>query len=497
MTAPAASQQGSAAASGLAVAGAITTMVANFGIAWLVSTGGAGLTGVFFVTTAIIAIASNGSCLGTMTGMVYFLPRTLADPQPNPRGLLVTALRPVILVSSAITLLLLVAAPFIADVVAADSAAAASTMLRIMAFAVVPWAVTVTLLGATRGLGSMTPTAGIGQVLRPGLQIVLLAVVFALDRTPPAATVAVAWLIPVMIGLVVAVWSVRRLGGFRTSDTSPVEPREFWSYTRPRAASTALQIALERLDVVIVGALIGTGPAGVYGALTRYVTAGNFLIFSIGQAVSGHLRRAVVAQNWDRAGMLLKQATGWLVLLAWPYFLLVGAQPKPLARLLSADYVGEAHILTILVFGMLFSAAAGPIDLTLLMLGRSAASLAAVAAAIVTDLLLLAVLAKPFGLTGAAIAWAVSVVVQNSIASVLVYRDTGLRAWSSRSTTAALVAVVATVPALFIGGTAFAGLVAAAALAGLIMLAAVALLHRQLGLDELLPQRLLSRLPGF
>ena len=146
---------------------------------------------------------------------------------------------------------------------------------------------------------------------------------------------------------------------------------------------------------------------------------------------------------------------------------------------------------------MLFSAAAGPIDLTLLMLGRSAASLAAVAAAIVTDLLLLAVLAKPFGLTGAAITWAVSVVVQNSIASVLVYRDTGLRAWSSRSTTAALVAVVATVPALFIGGTAFAGLVAAAALAGLIMLAAVALLHWQLGLDELLPQRLLSRLPGF
>ena len=114
------------------------------------------------------------------------------------------------------------------------------------------------------------------------------------------------------------------------------------------------------------------------------------------------------------------------MLVAWPYFLLVATKSDPLARLINDSYGADAEILPILAIGMMVSAFAGPIDLTLLMLGRSQASLVGVAAAMATDIALLFVLAPPFGLVGAAIAWSAAVAVQNVVATWLVHRDTSM-----------------------------------------------------------------------
>ncbi len=208
--------------------------------------------------------------------------------------------------------------------------------------------------------------------------------------------------------------------------------------------------------MVLVSAFVGGGAAGVYGALSRFVTAGSFLIYSVAQAVSPRLRQAIAAERWPDAHRLLQQATTWLVLVVWPYFLLLAVRPVPLARILSPDYVDDAAILGVLAIGMLVSAAAGPIELTLLMLGRSDRALWGIAAAIVTDLALLMLLAPRFGLWGAAIAWAASIVVQNALATWFVDVETRpggparasqpLRAPSRAAGLAALGAVIATVP---------------------------------------------------
>ncbi len=489
-------QQGSAAASGLAVIGAIVTTAANFLVAWLVSRTGSELAGVFFVATAVITIAGNGSCLGTMTGMVYFLPTALAGDAPNPRSLLFIAIKPVIAVATAVSGLVFFGASSLAGLIAGDEADDIAMMLKVLALAILPWALTVTLLGATRGLGTMTPTVAIGQVLRPGLQIALLGLVFMTADEPTPSAVAAAWGLPVLLGFLAAVIAVARLGGLRSGAASLVSSHDFWSYTRPRAVSTALQIALERLDVILVSAFVGVPAAGVYGALTRYISAGNFLIFSVGQAVSAHLRRAVAETDWTSARRLLQRATGWLVLIAWPYFLLVGLKPAPLADLLNPEYVDDARILSVLALGMLVSAAAGPIDLTLLMLGRSTASLVGVAVAIVTDLVLLVLLTPSFGLMGAAMAWAASVAIQNGLASWFVFSQSGLRAQARPALVAAALALVAVVPIALLTPNSLIGLLAAAAIIAVVLIGGALRLNRALGLDELLPARLLSRLPG-
>ncbi len=474
--------QSNAAASSVAVVGAVVTTFASFLVAYLVSKESAGFAGAFFTATAVATIGGNSLALGTPTSLVYFMPEALTGDRPSQRGLILQTLRPVVLASTLIAVVVLLLAPWFADLVSDERVAEITTLVRTFAPAIPAWAITATLLGATRGLGSMTPTVVVSQVLRPGGQIVLLGAA-SIKGSPSALAVGLAWMIPVVVAMLAAIVSVARLHGFAGDGTSAVSSTEFWAYARPRALANSLQIALERIDVIFVQALLGADAAGIYGALTRYIAAGNFLIFAVAQAVSVTLRRAIAAVDLGRAGAILKQTTAWLVLVAWPYFVIVAFKPEPLANLLNSDFVPDAGILAILALGMMVSAAAGPIDLALLMLGKSRLSLAGIVVAIVVDIGLLFVLAPRFGLAGAAWAWAISVVAQNLIASYFVRRYSGITVPSPAWVRAIGLSLIATVPISLVTGDDFLALVITAAIAGIVLLGGIYLNRTVFGVD--------------
>ena len=464
--------QSSGAASGVAVVGAAVTTIASFLVAVLVSRESTGFAGAFFTSTAVATIGGNALAIGTPTALVYFMPQGLSGDRPSPRGLIFASMKPVVILSCLVGILVFLLAHPFAELVSERRVDEITTFVRTFAPAIPAWAITAGLLGARRGLASMTPTVTVSQVLRPAGQILLVGGAVLLAE-PTALTVGLAWTAPVVIAMFASVVSVARLGGFEGDVASPVSSAEFWEFARPRSVANALQIALERVDVIFVQGLLGADAAGVYGALTRYIAAGNFLIFAVAQAVSVNLRRAIAAADLDRATNILRQTTAWLVLTAWPYFLIVALKPEPLAKLLNASFVSDAGILTILAVGMMVSAAAGPIDLTLLMLGKSKLSLLGVVVAIVTDIVLLFVLAPRYGLAGAATAWAISVVAQNLIVSWLVRRESGLTAPSRMWLITGAASLVAAVPISLITPNTFTGLLITGLVTGAVLVAAV------------------------
>lgn len=484
--------QSNGTASAVAVVGAVITTIANFATAIIVARAGAAFAGTFFAATAIVTIIGNSTGLGTMTGLVYFMPTVLNEAKPNPRSLMLLALRPVALLSTVAGGLLFLSAGLLSGAVANDSADQIATMLRILALVVPCWALTVGALGATRGLGSMTPTVVVNQVLRPFGQLVLIGIVVGFDRTPSGSAIAVAWGLPVVAALVVALGWVKRLGGFAGGNsTTVVSATEFWHYTRPRALSTTFQIALERIDVILVSALAGEAAAGIYGTITRFVTAGNFLIFAIGQATSSGLRRALAQGKHADAEELLRRTTGWMVMLSWPYFLIVAVKAEPLAALLNPDFVSGASALVLLGVAMLANSFAGPVDLTLLMLGRSRASLAAAALALTADVAVAWHTIPRYGLVGAALAWGSAVAVQNGLATALVHHFGRLRAVGRPSLVAAGGALVAVVPVGLLMPDTLTGLLLTVGVGGVIWLGWTVTFSSTLGLVD--PRRLKAK----
>ncbi len=484
--APPRGDQSAGAATGVALVGAVVTTVNNFGLLFLVAHVGAVLAGLFFSATALVIVLGNSAGLGTMTGLVYFMPvARAAEPGPNPRGLVKVALGPVVVAGLLGGGLLLVAAPLVGHAIAGSRGDDLAQMLRVLSPAVPAWALTMSALGATRGLGSMVPTVAVQQVGRPMGQLVGVATVLLTTEHPPPWLVAAGWSVPVVAGAVAAVLILWREGGLVGSGPSTVPASEFWRYTRPRSFATALQIALERLDVVLVSALAGPAVAGIYSALSRYITASNFLVFSIGQACGPGLRRTLGGGDPAAGHRLLQQATGWMVLIVWPYLLAVATKPDTFLGLANPEFAGHGAALTVLALFMLVCSAAGPADLALLMLGRSRASLAAVALALSTDLALAWLLIPRFGLMGAAVAWGLAVMAQNLTAATLVRRGSGALSFGRPALVAAAGAVGAVVPIGLWTPDTFTGLVVAAAVAAPLYLLWAVRWRRLLGLGSI------------
>ena len=120
---------------------------------------------------------------------------------------------------------------------------------------------------------------------------------------------------------------------------------------------------------------------------------------------------------------------------AWPLYLVTGGVRAALDGRLRRGYDVASDVVVILSLTMLLATACGPVDSVLLMAGRSWLSLRNSIVALAVNVGLNVVLIPLYGIRGAAIAWAVAIVVRNLLPLVQVRRHLGL--WPlTRSTVA-------------------------------------------------------------
>ena len=60
---------------------------------------------------------------------------------------------------------------------------------------------------------------------------------------------------------------------------------EFWKFSAPRAIASVAQVAMQRLDIVLVAAMAGVGQAAIYAAASRFLQLGQLGGGAISQAV--------------------------------------------------------------------------------------------------------------------------------------------------------------------------------------------------------------------
>jgi len=107
-----------------------------------------------------------------------------------------------------------------------------------------------------------------------------------------------------------------------------------------------------------------------------------------------------------------------------------------------AEYADGAAALALISVTMLTATAKGPVDVLLLMAGRSRTSLGNAAAALAVDLALCAVLIPHYGVLGAAVAWAAANVLRNTLAVTQTRRQLGLTTRSKLQIKVGAIAVV-------------------------------------------------------
>jgi O-antigen/teichoic acid export membrane protein len=273
----------------------------------------------------------------------------------------------------------------------------------------------------------MRPTVAIEKIFRQVAQVggVLAASLFTTDPVG----LALAWALPYLIGLVVAgVWYRRIAARLRRglADTRALA-REFWRYTAPRAVAQICQTALQRADIVLIAALASPRDAAIYTAATRFMVIGQLGTQAVQQAMQPTVSRLIALDDREATARVFAGCTTWTVALTWPVHLSVAAAAPIYLSLFGSGYAGAGQYATvILALAMLLATGTGPVDVMLLMAGRSGLSLVNSAVSLVVDLALDAVLIPWLGVTGAAIAWAAALAVRNLLMLAQVSRLFGM-----------------------------------------------------------------------
>ena len=471
---------------------------------------GAEQAGAFFAAAAAFVLAGGLAKLGTQTGLVYWPARLRATGRDHLLGpCLRIALTPVCAFAVGLAVAMWFGAPAIAHLTAADSPhvlAAHTTALRVLAAFLPLQALTDALLTATRGYKAMRPTVTLDRVLRSMLQLLCVGAVGAasLWTTATLPAFAFAWAVPYLPVMILAAVALRRTyrsgrpGGpaARRGETQQLR-RAFWRFTGPRALASVAQLALQRVDVLLVAALGGLGAAAIYAVAGRFVVLIQFANQGVSQSVQPRLAEALAVGDRATANHLYQTATGWLVLVTWPICFSVILFAPAYLGLFGGGYRSGADVVVVLACAMLVATGCGMVDMVLSMAGRTSWNLVNVLLALGVTVGLDVLLIPRYGALGAAIGLACAMVVNNVLPLIQIGRFVRLHPFGpgTLAATGLSAGCFGVLPQLVtaITGPGAAGLSLAVALAVPAFAGGAWLLRGRLGLHAFLPRPLTPR----
>jgi len=436
-----------------AVAGVITTVLVTRHFSRPVA-------GAFFTATSAFVIVRSMASVGANTGVTYFVARlrSLGEERRLP-SIMRAAIIPVAVASVVAAAAMWVFAVPLANLLLSGrqahgevTPAQVSDALRALAVVVPASALLTVFIGATRGYHDMRPTNVISQL---GLAVGQIAGILVAVFLGSAALLAPLWAAPfVPLAIIAWLW-LRRIqrkprarggllaavppeiaalmalatpslssnGGPRTKKRAGsrvsnrrlanANPRGFWAFSIPRGIANTAQNILARIDIVLVASIMGVAAAAVYTAATRFLAVGQLGGVAINNAAQPRFTELFTAGDRRGANDIYQATTAWLVLLLWPLFLLAIVYGPQVLLVFGRSYSAGTTVIVVLGFAALFSTACGQVDMVLITSGRSSWSLANGLLAVVVNVAVDLVLIPKYGILGAAIGWAVAMLLTN------------------------------------------------------------------------------------
>ena len=158
-----------------------------------------------------------------------------------------------------------------------------------------------------------------------------------------------------------------------------------------------------------MGALVSASAAAIYTTSSRMVRLGSIVLLAIVQAVGPQISEFLSRHQRSRAEHVYRISTWWLMTLTWPLYITMAIFAPLLLRIFGADFSTGAEVVATMCAAMLLSTAMGPVDMVLLMGGKSGWNLINGVLSLATNVILNLLLVPHLGIEGAAIAFAASV----------------------------------------------------------------------------------------
>ena len=297
-------------------------------------------------------------------------------------------------------------------------------VVRIFAVGVPFFAGIRVLVAVYRGFGSVKERVYFNDLMQFSLRIVMLAVVMYLGLS--FGWVIFAYLMPIVLtGLLFAGYTVRR---FPAAKASFVPVRwELLVLSVPLLIVGVLGLFTNWFSTIALGYYTTSEVVGLYNGAVPVAQLISIVLISMNfmyMSITSQLYTRRLMDEMKRSYAIL---TKWMFSLTLPGFMLVFLFPgEVLSVLFGAEYVEAAVALQILSLGFVIHTFLGPNGATLIVLGKTRLAMLFSIITVSMCVILNVILVPHFSMTGAAIASALSLTVTNIMASMAIYKYSGI-----------------------------------------------------------------------
>ena len=282
-----------------------------------------------------------------------------------------------------------------------------------------PFIVLAALQGAAlQGLRHVVAGMMPEQVARPALLImaILALLLWGGQPTLDAATVMSAHALAGGISLLVAIWLLYRARPAQLAERpAPVYETKAWlAAILPLALSAGMQQINNYTDIVMLGYMASSSEVGIYRISIQMALLTGFGLHVIGMFISPYFARLHAQNDMRRLQQLATRSARAAMLVALPIFLIVLFWGDwIIGTLFGARYQSAWLPLVILACGQLIHSFFGFVGVILNMTGHERAMARSVTISAVLNIVLNAALIPQFGMRGAALATAITLVIWN------------------------------------------------------------------------------------
>lgn len=291
------------------------------------------------------------------------------------------------------------------------------------------------LIAATRGFGRARPYVLVDQLLDGGVRLAAVGAGIAVGLSTGA--IAAIYAGSAAVTLAGAVWCARDLVNLRVR--LPMKRvRSLLAFTGFQWGAEIATVGLLWLDTILLSIWRPASDVGIYSVATRTILLGTVFTTPVLLAFQPQIGRALAARDDAAVTRLYSFATKLALIVGGPPFIFVAVFGPILLRVTYGhSYSSGAWALAALAAGQVVNAATGPCGYLVTMAGRSDQMLITMAGAVAGNVALNSVLIPKYGMTGAGVAWGVSLAGANLARLYYARRTLGgrlpSRLWDPRS----------------------------------------------------------------
>ncbi len=269
-------------------------------------------------------------------------------------------------------------------------------------------------------------TAQIGELgILPWGTLVLIGAIVLIDPNRLSAELAIlTYFISGMIGILFLYLKTRNEFDSRVYEASPDYTVRVWlTAAVPMLLVAGMQILNQRIDILMVGSMLGAEDVGIYAVANRGVLLVWLAFFAVNQPLAPVVAKLHEEQNRRSLQNLLVRAARISLLLAVPVAALLILFASTFLGFFGAEFRAGHDPMVIMSVGQVITMGFGSVSTALVMTGNERTAAVGIGISVLLNIALNLLLIPIYGMTGAAWALAAGQVTAAAIMSIFVRRN--------------------------------------------------------------------------